>query len=399
MKNYEQGDEIILIGFSRGAFTARSIGGLINAVGLLTRNGLESFYCVFKDWENQMNPSYKATYGTPSWPTTRPKFWDPSYVPQLEKAGLTRPKIPVKAIGIWDTCGSLGIPEMTIFGFIKLFSQERTEYSFINTEVPSNVENAYQALALDERRKPFDCTLWESPKPGASTNLRTLKQTWFPGVHSGVGGGYPDTSIADVTLAWMITQLSEHLTFDEDYMLCQQEQNVQYYKVNKQPVAPWASGLIFRNDTGISNTLTGRIVRTPGEIVRTPGEYYVVDPRTGKPTKTRLTDTCEFIHPAVRYRIESKGPGIAESQSTTAKDNYDPMALKGWTYIPPNEPWRDDKALGIGPQAQEWDGYGKWMVKREDGSVTYIVEEKIEAKTDEMSLLRAWPGVSSKVLT
>ena len=174
---------------------------MINAVGLLTREGLSSFYCVFKDWEKQMNPAYKTSYGTSSWPTSRPKFSDPSYVPQLLKAGLTRPKIPIKANGIWDTCGQLGIPEMTIFSFIKLFNQECNECSFIKTGVPSNVEHAYQALALDEKRKPFDCSLWESPKPGTSTSLKTLKQTWFPGVHSGIGGGYPDTSIADVTLA------------------------------------------------------------------------------------------------------------------------------------------------------------------------------------------------------
>jgi hypothetical protein len=338
-----------------------------------------------------MNPAYKASYGTSAWPTTRPKFSDPSYVPQLVKNGLTRTNIPIKAVGIWETCGQLGIPEMTIFGFIKLFNQERSEYSFINTEVPSNVEHAYQALALDERRKPFDCSLWESPKPGTPSSLKTLKQTWFPGVHSGVGGGYPDTSIADVTLAWMITQLSEHLTFDPKYILRQQAQNVQYYKDNKAPVATWACGLIFRNDTGFSNTLTGRIVRTPGD-------YHVIDPRTGKPTKTKLTNTCEFIHPAVRYRIQLKGPGIAESQTSTAKDNYDPMALKGWTYIPPNQPWRDDKTLGIGPEASQWDVYGKWMVKRKDGSVTYIVEDEIEAKTDEMELLQAWPDVESQVL-
>ena len=125
----------------------------------------------------------------------------------------------------------------------------------------------------------------------------------------------------------------------------------------------------------------------------------MIDPRTGMPTNTRLTKTCEFIHPAVRYRIESKGPGIAESQTTTAKDDYDPLALKGWTYIPPNQPWRDDKILGTGPEASQWDNCGKRVVKRKDGSVTYIVEDEIEAKTDEMDLLQAWPGVESKVLS
>lgn len=84
-QNYEDGDEIFLIGFSRGAFTARSIGAFIAEVGLLTSTGLDSFYPIFKDWENQVNPSYKAQYGTSSWPVTRPKFSDPDYIPELVK--------------------------------------------------------------------------------------------------------------------------------------------------------------------------------------------------------------------------------------------------------------------------------------------------------------------------
>lgn len=82
-KNYEDGDEIFLIGFSRGAFTARSIGGLIRDIGLLTGKGLDSFYPIFKDWENQANPDYKPLYGTEFWPINRPRFSDPSYVPKL----------------------------------------------------------------------------------------------------------------------------------------------------------------------------------------------------------------------------------------------------------------------------------------------------------------------------
>lgn len=183
----------------------------------------------------------------------------------------------------------------------------------------------------------------------------------------------------------MITQLSEHLTFDPKYMMRQQEHNVQYYKDKNVPVAPWACGLIFRDDTGLLNTITGRIVRTPGD-------YHVIDPMTGHIEKARLTDTCEFMHPAIRYRM-SNGPAIAASQTSTPKGSYDPVALKGWTYIPPNQP-----APEIGAEAAKWEGYGKWMVKRKDGSVTYIVEEKIDAGTEEMQLLQAWPNVAAKVL-
>jgi len=91
-ENYEPGDEITLIGFSRGAFTARSIGGLTADIGLLTREGLESFYPIFEDWEHQVDPKYKPQYGSNAWPVDRPKFSDPSYVPKLAEVPLCHPR-------------------------------------------------------------------------------------------------------------------------------------------------------------------------------------------------------------------------------------------------------------------------------------------------------------------
>lgn len=79
LQNYTEGDEIVLLGFSRGAFTARSVGGLISSIGLLTRQGLSAFYPIFKDWENQMKDGYQPTFETSSWPLkNRPRFADPS---------------------------------------------------------------------------------------------------------------------------------------------------------------------------------------------------------------------------------------------------------------------------------------------------------------------------------
>ena len=88
--------------------------------------------------------------------------------------GLTRPDIPIKAIGVWDTVGSLGVPSLKLFGF-SLHTDTTVEYSFVNTELAPNVENAYQALALDEVRSAFTPTIWEKPGPN-----QVLKNTWFP---------------------------------------------------------------------------------------------------------------------------------------------------------------------------------------------------------------------------
>ena len=93
-QNYEEGDEIFLLGFSRGAFTARSIAGLIAAMGLLTRKGLSSFYPVFADWEHQTDPTWKPQYGTPAWPIAgRPNYHsDPEgYVEKLVEVSTAFP--------------------------------------------------------------------------------------------------------------------------------------------------------------------------------------------------------------------------------------------------------------------------------------------------------------------
>ena len=81
--NYDVGDEIYLIGFSRGAFTARSIAGFLDCIGLLTMSGMEEFYSIFKDWENQDKKHYKS-----NWPdkpfSNRPCAADPAYARTLE---------------------------------------------------------------------------------------------------------------------------------------------------------------------------------------------------------------------------------------------------------------------------------------------------------------------------
>ena len=99
--------------------------------------------------------------------------------------------------------GALGIPDVGLLKFRgRLGGGDWKEFTFANTEVPSNVEFAFQALSLDEHRKPYSPTVWE--KPRGNTSLKKLTQCWFPGVHSNVGGSYRDTGLADLTLTWLI---------------------------------------------------------------------------------------------------------------------------------------------------------------------------------------------------
>ena len=220
-----------------------------------------------------------------------------------------------KAVPLICIPGSLGIPNIGL-----LQATRPPEYSFINTEVSPNIEYAYHALALDEHRMPFSPTIWE--KPVGQTLPKILTQCWFPGVHANVGGSYTDEATADITLAWMMTQLEHLLEFDPNYMSWQRQLNMQYYDDQNPPkIMPWGFGKLYNSMTGWN--ILG------GSKIRTPGQYHATDPKTGKETSRLLTHTHEHIHPCVRVRIEGHGKG-AQCQGL-----YKPWALKGWKLLPP----------------------------------------------------------------
>ena len=181
---YEAGDEVFLFGFSRGAFTARSLGGMIAAAGLPTAN--------FDD--TLVDLAFNAY---------RDKDDRAEILASLDQYQLFDAKIAM--IGVWDTVGSLGIP--ALFGKV-----DPLLYGFLDTGLHPDVLNAYQALAIDERRAEFPATLWTSaPVPG-----QTIEQVWFTGVHCDVGGSYPETGLADITLSWMMGRgRALGLEFDE----------------------------------------------------------------------------------------------------------------------------------------------------------------------------------------
>jgi len=186
---YEKDDEIFLFGFSRGAYTARSLAGMITACGLPTQN--------FSD--DLVDTAFDAY---------RDKANRQTILSKLANNNLYNAKI--KMVGVWDTVGSLGIP--SVIGKV-----DPILYGFLDTSLSPCVQNAYHALAIDEMRCEFPPTLWTSvPAPG-----QTLEQVWFCGVHSDVGGGEPDdgdgsAALSDITLSWMIDKASAlGLDFDE----------------------------------------------------------------------------------------------------------------------------------------------------------------------------------------
>lgn len=310
--NYSPGDEIFLIGFSRGAFTARSIGGLIGAIGVLTKTGLSSFPVIYKDWTHRRDRTYRSPQKDLPFPN-KPRASSPDYAREMQRRGLTTLGVHVQAIGVWDTVGALGIPKLGVIGRIgQRFSDEVSEYRFYDTTLDNCIDNAFQALALDERRGPFQPAVWEK----RGDNTTNLIQVWFAGVHANVGGGYNDQELSNITLAWMMAMFSPLLDLNLDYILTEEQANADYYDGKGKRPRPWSFGKIYNS--------AGGIYSVAGSTTRTPGNYMRMDPRNGEPTRKPLKDTNEYIHASVRSRYVMEGPGHAD------KGIYDPPALRKW---------------------------------------------------------------------
>ncbi len=193
VQNYEPGDDLIFFGFSRGAFTARSTAGLIRNSWVLRRENIdqiEQAYALYRD-------------GTPA---TDPRSAEAAL---FRKMYSHEPRI--RFIGVWDTVGALGIPS-SVGWLAHLFNRR---YEFHNTALSSMVDEAYQALAIDERRGPFVPAVWSQADPPPKS--QRLEQVWFRGVHCDVGGGYVDHRLSDIALCWMLEKArGAGLTFVEE---------------------------------------------------------------------------------------------------------------------------------------------------------------------------------------
>lgn len=187
--NYELGDELYFIGFSRGAFTVRSLAGLIRNSGILQPKMLHLIDRAYKMYKSRNSSTHPNAIES--------KLFRRTYA----VADIT----PIKFIGVWDTVGALGNP-LLINTILSKFSFSILGNQFHDTELSSYVAHAYQALAIDEKRLTFQPTLWK--KQEGSRN-QVLEQKWFIGVHSNVGGGYPSTELSDIALQWMVQKLRD----------------------------------------------------------------------------------------------------------------------------------------------------------------------------------------------
>jgi hypothetical protein len=190
--NYTEGDELYFFGFSRGAFTVRTLAGFMNYVKLIEKD--DDYYVpeIYACYENDKKE------GSPEWTKA------------FHNVKSTRPCPPIRFVGVWDTVGALGAP-----GLIgQLFNKGKYKYHKTGL-MNSPIQNAFHALAIDERLKPFVPDFWERPARWAGQ----LEQAWFAGVHSNVGGSCAPDGLANEALHWIVEKAENlGLEFDKPYL-------------------------------------------------------------------------------------------------------------------------------------------------------------------------------------
>ena len=209
MGNYDHGDEVFIFGFSRGAYTARSLAGMIVRCGLLRPGAPLSVEQLFDRYRlDDEAPSlvdlYERCRSNPDSPPAEHIYDSKVLTPPEQRLLRYTRRINIKMIGVWDTVGSLGVP----FGNIPGLS--RRTMRFHNTRLSTIFENAYHALAIDEERASFAPTLWtkfepdQAPVKKRQPPKRIVEQRWFIGAHGNVGGGVVNDDLSQLPLDWLM---------------------------------------------------------------------------------------------------------------------------------------------------------------------------------------------------
>jgi uncharacterized protein (DUF2235 family) len=214
-ENFQPNDAIYIFGFSRGAYSARSLSGMLLRCGIIKRDANPEFPDLGSDLlTTQQDGNLRMDVVDRVFALYK-RAYDPKNRAEVERFKQQYcHDTAVRLVGVWDTVGSLGIPD-SVIPFLKKFDKALDEklYGFLDTDLNARVEAAYHAVAIDEHRKPFLPTLWTDPKdkpPRVNVAGSSVEQTWFVGAHGNVGGGYADTGLSDIALKWMIDRATKN---------------------------------------------------------------------------------------------------------------------------------------------------------------------------------------------
>ena len=214
-------DQIYIFGFSRGAYSARSLAGMVLRCGILKRDANPKFPDLGSDLLTTQDDGNLRMDVVDRVFALYKRAYDPKNRPEIERFKQQYCNdTAVRLVGVWDTVGSLGIPD-GIVPFLNKFDKalDQKLYGFLDTDLSPRVDAGYHAVAIDEHRKPFVPTLWTDP-PGSPARVNVagsnVEQVWFVGAHSNVGGGYADTGLSDIALKWMIDRATRNgLKFEQ----------------------------------------------------------------------------------------------------------------------------------------------------------------------------------------
>lgn len=209
--NYEAGDQLYLFGFSRGATTVRSLSGFIHLFGILPKSRRELIKEAYSIYS--ITDHIKRKTVAQDFVQKHHNMW-----------------CKIKVLGVWDTVAALGLPIKAIDVVIDKIPFFK--HSFHDLSLSPSVENAYHALAIDDERLTFHPTLWDSK----INDDQTMKQVWFSGMHTDVGGGYTECDLSNIPLEWMIQQVQKH--------------GLKFYKNNQTSISGEPNGFMHNSRGG-----------------------------------------------------------------------------------------------------------------------------------------------------
>jgi uncharacterized protein (DUF2235 family) len=271
--NYVLGDELYFFGFSRGAFTVRTLAGFMGRVGLLHKDDDYWLPEIYECYERSEHEGSEA--------------WNRAF----RRVKDRQPCPPIRFLGVWDTVGALGAPGL----LGQIFN--RRKYRYHDIGLHTRIEHAYHALAIDERRKPFAPNLWR--RPDGWNGL--LEQAWFVGVHSNVGGSLTPDGLANEALHWIVEKAeSLGLEFDSEFLA--------YYR-------PCFNARLHNSMTPAYRAM-GQHVRPIGKHLA-DGECVhqsVLDRLGHAPSKYAPTNLATYLHAGGRARPAANTSRIVRGQ-------------------------------------------------------------------------------------
>jgi len=184
-EHFESGDQIFLMGFSRGAATVRSLSSFIHHFGILPKSRPELIERAYKIYKIDDADERKTKAG--EFVDRHHNMW-------------TR----IKFLGCYDTVAALGSPFEAVSTLLN--SIPGLGHKFHNFTLSESVENGDQALAIDDERRTFHPILWDAQ----AKDYQKIRQVWFAGMHTDVGGGYEEQNLSDIPLAWMTQRAVAH---------------------------------------------------------------------------------------------------------------------------------------------------------------------------------------------